>query len=116
LITTDRYVVKFILFLMIGATLLQVIDYSITYYALHSSPYFEEIGIMCSWTLSFGGIGWVLMALFKIMYIVALGSVCVLLFRKYKTLVWPIVASIPIYVSGIYAVTNNVMLMTRSGV
>lgn len=108
---TDRYVAKFILFLMIGATLLQVIDYATTYYALHSSTYFEEIGIMGSWVLSFGGSGWVLMALFKIMYIVALGVVCVLLFRKYKTLVWPIVASIPICISGVYAVTNNAILL-----
>ena len=59
-----RYIDKFIMVLIAGAGLLQLTDYSMTYYTLHSKPYFYEMGLVGSWALSHGSIGWYLMGLF----------------------------------------------------
>ena len=105
------YVDKFIMVLIAGAWLLQVTDYCMTYYALHSNPYFYERGLVGSWALSHGSAGWYLMALFALLMLLLLSSVAVFSYRRYKTPLLPLAAFVSLYVSEIYAVTNNTMLL-----
>ena len=106
-----RYVDKFIIVLIAGAGLLQVADYSMTYYALHSSPYFYEMGLVGSWALSQGSIGWYLMGLFDFLMLLLLSTVALFSYRRYKTPLLPLVAFVSLYVSEMYALTNNTVLL-----
>ena len=106
-----RYFDRFIIVLIAGAWLLQVADYSMTYYALHSNPYFYERGLVGSWALSHGSIGWYLMALFDFLMLLLLSAVGVFSYRRYKTPLLPLAAFVSLYVSEIYAVTNNTVLL-----
>jgi hypothetical protein len=99
--------------LIAGAGLLQVADYSMTYYALHFKPYFYEMGLVGSWALSHGNIGWYLMGLFDFLMLLFLSALAVFSYRRYKTPLLPLVAFVSLYVSGIYAVTHNALLLIR---
>jgi hypothetical protein len=110
-----RYFDRFVIVLIAGACLLQVADYSMTYYALHSNPYFYEKGLVGSWALSQGNIGWYLMGLFDFLMLLLLSAVAVLSYRRYRTPLLPLAAFISLYVSEIYALTNNTaLLISRS--
>ena len=111
-----RYVDKFIIVLIAGAGLLQVVDYSMTYYALHSKPYLDEMGLVGSWALSHGNIGWYLMELFDFLTLLFLSAVAVFWYRRYKTPLLPLLAFVSLYVSEIYAVTNNTVWLIKGGV
>lgn len=108
-----RYVDKFIIVLIAGAGLLRVADYSMTYYALHSKPYFYEMGLVGSWALSHGNIGWYLMGLFDFLMLLFLSAVAIFWYRRYKTPLLPLVAFVSLYVSEIYAVTHNTVWLIR---
>ena len=113
-----RYVDKFIIVLIAGAGLLQVADYSMTYYALHSKSYFHEIGLVASWALSHGNTGWYgwywyLVALFDLLFLMFLGVLAGLSYRRYKTPLLPIAAFVSLYVCEIYAVANNLTLLIK---
>ncbi len=108
-----RYIDKFIVVLIAGAGLLQLTDYSITYYTLHSRPDFYEMGLVGSWALSHGGIGWYLMGLFDFLTLLLLSAVAVFWYRRYKTPLLPLAAFVSLYISEIYAVANNTMWLVR---
>jgi hypothetical protein len=113
LTVAGRYIDKFIIVLIAGAGLLQLTDYSITYYMLHSKPYFYEAGLVGSWALSHGSIGWYLMGLFFFLTLLLVSVVAVFWYHRYKTPLLPLAAFVSLYVSEIYAVTNNTMLLIR---
>jgi hypothetical protein len=116
LTVAGRYVDKFIIVLIGVAGLLQVADYSMTYYALHSKSYFHEIGLVASWALSHGNTGWYgwyLMALFDLLFLMFSGVLAGLSYRRYKTLLLPIAAFVSLYVCEIYAVANNLTLLIK---
>ena len=108
-----RHIDKFILVIIAGAGLLQVGDYSMTYYALHSNPYLSEIGVVGSWALSHGSIGWYLMGLFDFLTLLLLSAVAIFWHRRYKTPLLPLAAFVSLYISEIYAVTNNTMWLIK---
>jgi len=113
LIVAGRHIDKVIVALIGVAGLLVVADYSLTYYALHSKPYFYETGLVGSWALSHSDTGWYLMGLFDFLILLFLGALAVFSYRRYKTILLPLVAFIPLLFSEIYALTNNAVWLIR---